>query len=247
MSHNLRILTEIDYLFQSATLCNESRSGSDGAWQVAPLNCSIPYRETCLQDLRTLKEKLHKRFPTLLEFGERRAQKAFYQPKSDVTKPSYRARIDDFLKSGHNQLEVAKNIAQKEPFSGGLVFSVFSPEDMIKRQRPGYVPCLVSGSFLVHENQLQINAFFRSQSVVEFGLFDMIFLREFQEEFFDLIKSSHKKLDSLELGSLNVHFARVLVHRRFVKFNDRFIRRDAIFDEWLEVIGQENERIMYGT
>lgn len=246
MFSNLRILTEVDYLYQAASLCNETRQGSDGAWQIAPFNCSIPFRENCMEDLERLKENLRKRFPTLVEFGEKRAHKAFYQPKSTITKPSYRARLDNYLDSGICQIEVAAEIAKKEPFSGGLVFNVFSPEDLVKRQRPGYVPCLISGSFLVHNNTLQLNAFFRSQSVVEFGLFDMLFLREFQREFLNIIAVRNDRLRLIELGSLNLHFARVLVQRRFVKFNDRFIRRDAIFDDWLETVGNENQRINYG-
>lgn len=246
MVSNSRILSEVDYLFHAASLCNETQQGSDGAWQIAPFNCSIPFRENCVRDLKRLNEKLRQRFPSLVEFGEKRAHKAFYQPKSTITKPSYRARLDNYLDSGISQIEVAAEIAKKEPFSGGLVFNVFSPEDLVKRKRPGYVPCLISGSFLVHDNSLQLNAFFRSQSVVEFGLFDMLFLREFQREFFNIISKSNDKLNSIQLGSLNLHFARVLVQRRFVKFNDRFIRRDAIFDDWLETVGDENQRLNYG-
>src|SRR5690606_5014206 len=106
--------------------------------------------------------------------------------------------------AGKNQLERIASIAAKEPSSGGLVFSVFDPDDLEDRRRPGYVPCLIAGTFVEHEGELQLNAFFRSQSVIEFGIFDLEFLRKLQRETMGQLNSSRDR--PLTMGSLNLHF-----------------------------------------
>jgi hypothetical protein len=203
-----------------------------------PFQCSIPFDQLCLERLHGLKDHLRCNLPRLVEFGEQRAKKAFIETGDTVTKPSYIKRIYNFLDSGSNQVATLANIASREPASGGLVFSVFAPGDLTQRQRPGYVPCLISGSFLLHEDALHLNAFFRSQSVVEFGLFDLIFLRSFQLEFVSRFNEVTTLKRTTVPGPLNLHFGRILIHRRLIKSNKQFVSRSEIVDRWIALVEQ---------
>ncbi|WP_193366948.1 hypothetical protein [Pelagibius marinus] len=235
--NNAPISDEVSYLYHATFQCCEERQGYDGAWQLAPFQCSIPYQDNAISRLLNLREFLREEFPELIDFGERRAKKAFEERRSTTTKPSYISRIENFLQDGFDQKQNLLEIAKREPASGGLVFSVFTPHDILDRKRPGYVPCLVSGSFLLHENELHLNAFFRSQSVVEFGLFDMLFLRQFQQEFFELYSArATPRLGEIKMGPLNLQLARVLVHRRFLKRNKSFVPRAEIVHKWLHKV-----------
>jgi len=233
---NFDIVSETAFLYHAAYLCRESKTGTDGAWEIAPFQCSIPYEDDCLASLDGLKRRLETNFPSLLEFGQLRANKAFVSKADSVTKPSYIARIENYLGTKINQLENVLNIAEIEPASGGLVFSVFSPEDLLNRRRPGYVPCLVSGSFLLHDGELHLNAFFRSQSIVEFGLFDLIFLRTFQKLFMDKYCERSIRSDKIRQGPLNMHFGRIIIQRRLMRQGTRFVKRSDVIDSWINEI-----------
>ena len=245
---NFDIRDEPSLLFYATLLCSEGKTGSDGAWQVAPFFCSLPYRTDCLAELNRLREALATRFPELIAFGDRRAAKAYKSNHNSITKPSYIKRL---MVSGtkHSQLRNILQIASTEPTSGGLVFSIFEPRDLEKRLRPGYVPCLVSGSFLLHENEFQLNAFFRSQSIVEFGVQDLIFLRQFQSEVVDEINRRRQENDhqGLAPGSLNIQFGRIIVQRRMMRNRHGFVRRDTVVEPWLKVVEQflQTRRLAY--
>ena len=234
--NNHYISDEISYLYNATYQCCEERKGYDGIWQIAPFQCSIPYSENSIENLQDLKEYLRESFSELIDFGERRAKKAFLSRSDSITKPSYIHRLEKYIDGDHNQISNMYDIATHESASGGLVFSVFSPRDLIDRKRPGYVPCLISGSFLLHDNELHLNAFFRSQSVVEFGLFDMLFLRKFQKDFLDQYVHASSRSSTTRDGPLNLHFGRVIVHRRFMKSNTSFIRREDIVPAWLREV-----------
>jgi hypothetical protein len=235
--NNVVIRDEISFLYHAVSMCKDLRSGHDGAWQIAPFQSSIPFTHDCIENLNGLRDSIHKLFPELIRHGEDRAHRAFVNLKDSVTKPSYSNRIANFRDSHINQFETMLDISKREAASGGLVFSVFSPEDLIERQRPGYVPCLVAGSFLLHESEIQLNAFFRSQSVLEFGLFDLIFLRKFQTQFVEQFNLKKGRGKSVTPGHLNLHFARVLIQRRLARKGNRsFIRRDSVVEKWLKVV-----------
>ncbi len=238
--HNFIIRNEASFLYNAVDLCRETRSGNDGAWQVAPFQCSIPYSENALERIEALKKRLKFQFPDLYQYGENRAKKAYNSSHDTITKPSYNTRIENYKGSGLNQLNSIEKIGSRDKCSGGLVFSVFSPEDLVKRNRPGYVPCLIAGSFLEHDGELQLNAFFRSQSVVEFGLFDLEFLRRIQVDMVSRICTMKDDPDYVRAGSLNLHFARILVQRRLQRNRNGFIKRDAILDAWLRVVEDFN-------
>ena len=170
--HNFVIRNEASFLYNAAFLCQEQKTGYDGSWQVAPFQCSIPHTDNCLENIRRTKREIETAFPELYDFGACRAKKAYCSSKDTITKPSYNMRIENYKGNEINQLQSIAKIGSKEIGSGGLVFSVFSPDDLVERRRPGYVPCIIAGSFLEHQGELQLNAFFRSQSVVELGIFD---------------------------------------------------------------------------
>jgi hypothetical protein len=137
-----------------------------------------------------------------------------------------------------------EQIVRKEPGSGGLVFSVFHPRDLYERLRPGYVPCLISGSFLVHQRELQLNAFFRSQSVIEFGLHDLLFLRRLQKDFLNRLQNV-KKFRRIKLGTLSLFLGRAIVQRRIARrriklssssYRHVCLHREDVVPTWLEIV-----------
>ena len=233
--NNLNIRDEISLLYYGALLCKESKTGHDGAWQIAPLFCSLPYRTCSVDELLALKERLATHFPELVSFGDRRAAKAYHSRFHSITKPSYIQRLRTCRNGENSQIDNLVRIAAREPASGGLVFSVFSPIDLETRLRPGYVPCLVSGSFLVHDGEFQMNAFFRSQSIIEFGIQDLIFLRTFQAEMLEKCCRPGETV-KIALGSLNIHFARIIIQRRLMRYKRVYVRRETVIDSWLKIV-----------
>ncbi|WP_343315422.1 hypothetical protein AAIB41_11445 [Brucella sp. BE17] len=231
MISNSFVRSEASFLYHSASLCREAKEGSDGAWQIAPYMCSIDYTPDCLEVLAELKQMLAEKFPVLSHFGERRADRAYGSNSGSITKPNYVSRIKKFPINEVNQHNEILETARREPSSGGLVFSIFNPSDLVEKKRPGFVPCLIAGSFLVHEGQLQLNAFFRSQSVVEFGLFDLEFLRRFQIDTAERINNHSRK--KIAVGSLNIQFGRIIIQRRLARNSNGFIRRQDIIDDWI--------------
>jgi hypothetical protein len=236
MTQNFTARNELDYLLHAAVLCREVRPAHDGVWQVVPYFCSIPFQDGCIARLESLKEKLRAQFPTLIGYGEKRAERAFQKHHDSITKPSYIKRIENFCGRGLNQVSNMKAIAQKEAYSSGLVFSVFDPEDLVRRQRPGYVPCLVAGSVLIDHGELHLNAFFRSQSILEMALFDLMFLRQFQAQLVDIFQAEDKRHEVLREGPLNIFCSRVFIHRRLVKRNKNFVKRADIVDGWISIV-----------
>ena len=232
---NLSIKSELDYLLYGAQLCAEQKSGNDGIKQVAPYYASIPYNVNSVEILNDLIDHLDDYFPDLIGHGRRRAEKAYSTLRGTATKPSYSGRIYGTDGQDIDQVDSMVKIFQKEPYSGGLVFNVFLPEDLQKRQRPGYVPCLVSGSFLLERGELQLNVFFRSQSILEFGIFDLRFLRQFQIDITDRFNEVRpKRVPLIKPGTLNLSAGRVFIHRRLVKIgNYQFKKRDDILESWL--------------
>lgn len=236
MNQNFFIRNEIDYLLQTAVLCREATPGHDGVWQVAPFFCSIPFSLGYEERLTNLKSALGSKFPKLVAYGEKRAKRAFSQQNDSVTKPSYINRIRNFCHREIDQVANITAIAARERCSSGLVFSVFDPGDLIRRRRPGYVPCIVSGTVLLSRDELQMNVFFRSQSVLEMGLFDLLFLRRFQTELVSAFRELRSDLSSIESGTLNIFCSRIFIHRRLVKRNNSFLLRSAVVDDWISVV-----------
>jgi hypothetical protein len=209
--------SEAHFLHNVVDRCRDGGEKHDGVWQVAPFFCRIPFSAEGTARLRQLDEEIKRDLPALHKYGNDRARRAYRSEKDTLTKPSYIGRLRNF--GGENlgcQLGTIGAILRHEPTSGGLVFSVFHPEDLRSRPRPGYVPCLVCGSFLVHDGEFHINAFFRSQSVVEFGLHDLLFLRQIQQEVFDGLTRTRGGRH-LKLGSLNLFLGRVIVQRRIAR------------------------------
>lgn len=240
---------ELDFLYSVSELCAGKAHGRDGTWQLAPVFSCLRYNDNSLEMMENFSSNLKSAMPKLYSHGQRRALKAFVNRNDTITKPSYINRIDGtyFEFEGSQWDSLAHNFVS-EPLSGGLVFNVFHPNDLVNRKRPGYVPCLVSGSFLLHQNEVQLNAFFRSQSILEFGLFDLIFLRRFQSEFVEYVKTLPKDLfpsrsrpKLLSPGSLNLHFARVVVPSRLARNRHEYMKRSEVFYEWSSMLVESIE------
>jgi hypothetical protein len=237
--------TELAFLHHTAVRCSQNPHGSDGIWQVAPVFASIPYRKEGIEEMRHFAKAIRNSLPRLGAHGVKRAAKAFVHKVDTITKPSYINRIQgNGFHSSITQREILERAFVKEPSSGGLVFSVFDPRDLIMRRRPGYVPCMISGSLLLHRSELHLNAFFRSQSILEFGVYDLMFLREFQRDFLSTITAIPRSQFSprsnlpreIRAGPVNLHFARVIVQRRLARQRNSFLRRTPTVDSWLRII-----------
>jgi hypothetical protein len=190
------------------------------------------------------------RIPRLGEHGKRRAAKAFVHKVDSITKPSYINRLDgDGYGCETTQRAALETAFTREPLSGGLVFSIFDPRDLLLRRRPGYVPCLIAGSLLLHRGKLHLNAFFRSQSLIEFGVHDLLFLRRFQCDFLNSV--GHYSKDRfpktsvprrMQPGPLNLHLARVIIQRRLARNRHTYLRRSALVSTWMGLLQEVMER-----
>lgn len=163
--------------------------------------------------------------------------------KDSITKPSYVNRLSRLVSGKCSQIEILSARFRTEPSSGGLVFSVFEPADLLRRYRPGYVPCLVSGSVLLHEGRLHLNAFFRSQSIVEFGVYDLLFLRSLQADLVKAFKAipmesfpKRSRPRRIEAGPINLQFGRVIVQSRLARHGTAYIRRAEAISRWMRLL-----------
>src|SRR5262245_4727169 len=146
--------SEVAFLYDAARKCESGGSGSDGIWQLAPMFASIAYNENGSRELEAFAADVRERLPLLGAHGMRRAAKAFVRTADTITKPSYINRIQgNGFDPERTQREVLQRAYVREPSSGGLVFSVFDPRDLLMRRRPGYVPCLIAGSLLLHQRE----------------------------------------------------------------------------------------------
>jgi hypothetical protein len=73
---------------------------------------------------------------------------------------------------------------------------------------------------------------------VEFGLFDLIFLRSFQLKFIDRYNAVAPRKRPTIPGPLNLHFGRILIHRRLIKTDRKFVARAQLVDRWIGLVEQ---------
>jgi hypothetical protein len=235
--------SELHFLHRVTSQCAGQSVGRDSVWQLAPVFASIPYSPQAVDGLRAFDARISRVLPMLSAHGRARAKRAFVRTKDSITKPSYISRLRTVVDGKRTQLDVLGARFCQEPSSGGLVFSIFQPRDLLARKRPGYVPCLVSGSVLLHESRLHLNAFFRSQSIVEFGVHDLLFLRTFQADLVDAFRkmpaadfpkrSCPRRIDP---GPLNLHFGRVIIQSRLARHGLAYMRRSEVFDTWMKAL-----------
>jgi len=231
---------DIEFLYSVATACHGQPVGRDNVWQAAPVQGQIGYTQNAIASLEQFEQRISEALPPLGEHGRKRARKAYHSRADTITKPSYIGRIEQKIKDAcESQLACLEERFVSEPYSGGLVFSVFDPIDLVERHRPGYVPCLVSGSFLLHGGQVHLNVFFRSMSVLEFGVHDLLFLRRLQADFVDQIMSypedsfpKRHQLPDLSPGLLNVHLSRAIIQRRLARSGNDYLHRDHVYQIW---------------
>jgi hypothetical protein len=243
--------SELHFLYETVTRCKGRRVGRDTVWELAPIYASIPYSRNAIADLERLERAISEELPALGVHGKKRADKAFVRETDTITKPSYIARLTNgkCWSMSVSQRDLLLSIFARQPLSGGLAFSVFHPRDLAERRRPGYVPCLVAGTFLLHNNQLHLSAFFRSQSILEFGVHDLLFLRRWQQQFVDSIASIPREAVPQRIrpqyrvhaGPLNLHFSRVVIPARLARNRKGYVHRGDVLDRWVEVVVQTIE------
>ena len=237
--------SELHFLHDTVAACSGRSVGRDAMWQIAPVMASIAFTSTGVEDLEGFASAVARAFPELGLHGQRRAHKAFVDEAGSLTKPSYvgRLRKGDVWGMAQGQRSLLLDAFIREPLSGGLVFTVFHPRDLVDRKRPGYVPCLVAGSLVVHDHALHLNAFFRSQSIVEFGVHDLLFLRKFQVEFLEnsLAVDGHEfpkrqRGAIVHPGPMNLHFGRVIIQSRLARNRKGFLRRESLLHDWTSLL-----------
>jgi len=187
-------------------------------------NCllSIPYDESNFKEFIAFKKKHLEIVGRTAKASWERAERVYTTNQDRISKPSYLKRLNSFktLLSGReveiDQLEnIIFELADKPKYSL-LVFSIFSPKDLIEKKRPGYVPCPLVGDFKFRKGELQLNVFFRSHDALNFGVADIFFLRQLQFYVLEKAKSvtTYKNLKKGVIGSLNLHFSRVFIPLR---------------------------------
>jgi hypothetical protein len=252
----VRYPSELFFLRDLVHRLRDQVHGRDSVWQIAPVFASIPFSIDCIDSLEAFKHVLKRRMPRLFSFGEGRARKAYVNMFDSATKPSYIRRMAAaFPGTRINQLSVLANEFVQSPESGGLAFAVFHPRDIRDKPRPGYVPCLIAGTFLAHHGELHVNAFFRSQSIIEFGVFDLLFLRHLQARFIESVSErpraaypKRRPVKPLVPGPLNLLFGRVIVQYRLARKPRGWIDRSEGVQGWLtqlqstiDMLGQRAE------
>ena len=139
--------SEAEFFLGACIACEEAPRGHNNALQIAPFSASIPSRSDTISEIIELREAIRRCIPDLIDFGSNRAKRAFESQFDRLTKPSYSGRLRGTSGEKVDQITQIVQTASNERKSGGLVFSVFLPSDHLRKKRPGYVPCLVSGSF----------------------------------------------------------------------------------------------------
>lgn len=236
--------SELEVLYDLSTQCEGRSYGRDAVWKIAPVFVSIPYTDGCIYSLGSFHKRLRQELPILADHGERRAKRAYQSLKDTITKPSYIKRlVGSYPGVDGSQFDSLISTFIKEPDSGGLVFSIFHPKDINDKFRPGYVPCLVSGSLVYIDGKIQINAFFRSQSILEFGSQDLYFLRQFQRDFVASVDAVPRDMypkrscpTKIEAGDLNIHFGRIVIPSRLARSKSSSLYRRDIYDLWRECL-----------
>jgi hypothetical protein len=242
--------TELEFLYDTVRAAKGKCVGRDAVWQLAPVFASIRYSSDSTARLRSFAEAIQISLPRLANHGQNRARKAFVRGADTITKPSYVARLDrgDVWGLSESQRSVLIENFVREPLTGGLVFSVFHPRDLLDRKRPGYIPCLVSGSLLVHKKSLQLNAFFRSQSIIEFGVHDLLFLRDLQADFLRSAASYEDEhfpsrmrriYRKLTPGRINLHFGRIVIPSRLARNRSGHLHRSDTVDVWMSQLVEQ--------
>lgn len=232
--------SDLSFLYSSAKKCKNNPVGRDNIWQASPIQGIIPYKKNTIENLKNFEDDIAESIPRLGKYGRRRANKAYVRYSDTITKPSYINRLKGEV-SGYeySQFDQVERQFVSQPYSGSLVFSIFKPNDLFERRRPGYVPCLVSGSFVFDGDELHLNAFFRSMSIIEFGVYDMIFLRKTQMEVIENISCYNEedfpkrhKLGDVKPGPINIQMGRCIIQKRIARNTNGHIPRNEAYEIW---------------
>lgn len=187
-------------------------------------NClmSIPYSEKSFNQFIEYKSEYINIVGRTAKSAWERGKRVYTTYQDRMTKPSYLKRLrmyESLIKGKKVEIDQIENIvfelAEKPKYSL-LSFSIFSPNDLIEKKRPGYVPCPLAGDFKFRNGELQLNVFFRSHDALNFGYIDIYYLRQIQLYVLEEAKKHTKflKLQKGKLGSLNLHFSRAYVPLR---------------------------------
>lgn len=209
-------------------------------------NClvSISYNEGSFKEFVKFKKKYMQIVGRTAKASWERAKRVYTTNQDRISKPSYLKRLksyDSLLNGKEIKIDQLENIiyelAEKPKYSL-LVFSIFSPLDLIEKKRPGYVPCPLIGDFKFRKGELQLNVFFRSHDALNFGFADIFFLRQLQ--FLVLEKARNitrfKNLKEGKIGTLNLHFSRVFIPLRMEMKKRDYINGTEINKITLELI-----------
>lgn len=242
--HHLESSNEIIFLRDASRLIESVKCRKDGFKVLPALSVCIQPSADWENTLLNLSSWVEMAIPKLFEFGEKRAHKAFISTSDTITKPSYSKRlVEPFLGASNAQIENLVRLFKKEPNSGGLVFTVFEPKDLEFRRRPGYVPCIVAGTFQKVGDRLDLMTFFRSQSLIEFAIFDLLFLRSLQTVFIERVRTNDDRFQDLKVGQLNLTYNRIVVPDRLAKKKTSWVHRNEALPAWLDVIERAAQSI----
>jgi hypothetical protein len=192
---------------------------------------SISYTSKGLKEFSKYKDRFLEIVGSTALASLKRADRVYNSGMDRMTKPNYFRRMHNYqeLVDG-NELNVSQidNIVlefAKKPKHSLLTFSIFRPADLLKKKRPGYVPCPIAGDFKFRKNELHLNVFFRSNDALNFLYPDIHYLRVLQKRVLDQAKmlSNNDKLKRAKLGKLNLYFSRIYLPLRMEMVKKQYI------------------------
>lgn len=157
----------------------------------------------------------------LFRHGREKAGRAYGKFKGNITKPSYRGRMDafPFLKAGSNSFEpinqfeiIGKQFAEA-PQSSNLALSVFHPSDIADAFRPGYVPCLSFIDLKFRAGKLNTKFFFRSCDFAEVAVFDLYYCVKLSEYIASDFRLRRPDLN-VDVHNVIWYFSRAFTYKR---------------------------------
>lgn len=236
MPHILECTNEITAVHAVQQLILSKGFKSNRYLEINNLLLSVDNTEDGVDNLEALKNDFLKIVGESAKQAIERTHRVFDTLEDKITKPSYLKRLrayEDILDDQIIEIDQLENIINelaKKPRYSLLSFVFLKPQDLIKKQRPGYVPCPIAGDFKFRNGELQLNVFFRSQDAMNFLFPDLIKLRELQNFVLQAAQEITKfeELKKGRIGKLTLHCSRSYIPLRMEP-------RKKVYINWNEI------------
>ncbi|NHZ48741.1 thymidylate synthase [Nitratidesulfovibrio liaohensis] len=207
---------DVSAYFDAVRNISESGKREGRYLEVLGFNCVSYYN---INDVRRLKKVRRYAQNDEIVRGWLKSVKAYSVFRDRPQKPSYGLRIRSYNSFGCivDQLDaVAARISEKPGYSCQSIL-VYSPVDLIKMVRPGYVPCVTAIDVKVRDSLLHFHILMRSLDVYSSMIFDMLWLRILQRILIAKICKRRYSLKSIKPGVLNIFCGRAYIKANCVE------------------------------